>query len=222
MSDMTKRPIIKKENVKTLFESPYLRVADLQYAPGKHYYDATRRDMEDLTAVKSDQEFDTMLADAVSCFVILDGEEPRLLLSYEFRYPAGQYLLSVPAGLIDEEDRERPDVLVSTAIREIREETGLEVRDTDTVKVVNPLVFSTPGLTDESNALICAVLRSAKLDDLSQEGAVGSEQFDGFCLLTKAQARELLKKGRDQRGKFYPLYTWAALMYFVLDMWLEA
>ena len=144
------------------------------------------------------------------------------MLSYEFRYPAGQYLLSVPAGLIDEEDREKPDVLVSTAIREIREETGLEVRDTDTVRVVNPLVFSTPGLTDESNALICAVLRSAKVADLSQEGAVGSEQFDGFCLLTKAQARELLKKGRDERGRFYPLYTWAALVYFVSDMWLEA
>lgn len=221
---MAQRPEIKRENVKTLFESPYLRVADLQYAPGKHYYDATRRDMENLTAIKSDQEFEAMLADAVSCFVILagEGEEPRLLLSYEFRYPAGQYLLSVPAGLIDEEDREKPDVLVSTAIREIREETGLEVRDTDTVRVVNPLVFSTPGLTDESNALICAVLRSAKVADLSQEGAVGSEQFDGFCLLTKAQARELLKKGRDERGKFYPLYTWAALLYFVSDMWLEA
>ena len=196
---------IQKENVKTLFESPYLRVADLQYAPGKHYYDATRRDMEDLTAVK-DRE----------------GEEPKLLLSYEFRYPAGQYLLSVPAGLIDREDREKPDVLVSTAVREIREETGLEIRDTDTVRVVNPLVFSTPGLTDESNALMCAVLHSAQLTDLSQEGAVGSEQFDGFCLLTKAQAREVLKKGRDQRGKFYPLYTWAALMYFVSDMWREA
>lgn len=221
---MAQRPEIKRENVKTLFESPYLRVADLQYAPGKHYYDATRRDMENLTAIKSDQEFEAMLADAVSCFVILagEGEEPRLLLSYEFRYPAGQYLLSVPAGLIDEEDREKPDVLVSTAIREIREETGLEVRDTDTVRVVNPLVFSTPGLTDESNALICAVLRSVKVADLSQEGAVGSEQFDGFCLLTKAQARELLKKGRDERGRFYPLYTWAALVYFVSDMWLEA
>lgn len=219
---MAQRPEIKRENVKTLFESPYLRVADLQYAPGKHYYDATRRDMENLTAVKSDAEFEAMLADAVSCFVILDGEEPRLLLSYEFRYPAGQYLLSVPAGLIDEEDRGREDALVFTAVREIREETGLEVRDTDTVRVVNPLVFSTPGLTDESNALICAVLRSARPADLSQEGAVGSEQFDGFCLLTKAQARELLKKGRDERGKFYPLYTWAALLYFVSDMWLEA
>ena len=39
---MEQRPEIKRENVKTLFESPYLRVADLQYAPGKHYYDATR------------------------------------------------------------------------------------------------------------------------------------------------------------------------------------
>lgn len=216
---MTQKPEIKKENVKTLFESPYLRVADLQYAPGKHYYDATRRDMENLTAVKSDEEFRAMLADAVSCFVILDGEEPRLLLSYEFRYPAGQYLLSVPAGLIDEEDREKPDVLVSTAVREIKEETGLEIRETDTVKVVNPLVFSTPGLTDESNALICAVLRSARLEDLSQEGAVGSEQFDGFCLLTKDKAREILRTGRDERGNFYPLYTWAALLYFVSDMW---
>lgn len=220
---MAQRPEIKRENVKTLFESPYLRVADLQYAPGKHYYDATRRDMENLTAVKSDAEFEAMLADAVSCFVILDGEgeEPRLLLSYEFRYPAGQYLLSVPAGLIDEEDRGREDALVFTAVREIREETGLEVRDTDTVRVVNPLVFSTPGLTDESNALICAVLRSARPADLSQEGAVGSELFDGFCLLTKAQAREILRTGRDPRGKYYPLYTWAALLYFVSDMWRE-
>ncbi|MCI9338399.1 MAG: NUDIX hydrolase [Lachnospiraceae bacterium] len=214
---------IKKENVKTLFDSPYLRVADLQYAPGKHYYDATRRDMENLTAVKSDEEFAAMLADAVSCIVILDGEEePKLLLSYEFRYPAGQYLLSVPAGLIDEEDKGKPDPLITTAIREIREETGLEVKAADSVKVVNPLVFSTPGLTDESNALMCAVLRSAKLSDLSQEGAVGSEQFDGFCLLTRSQAREILRTGRDQRGRYYPLYTWAALMYFVSDIWREA
>lgn len=221
---MTKRPEIKKENAKLLFDSPYLRVADLQYAPGKHYYDATRRDMENLTAVKSDEEFAAMLADAVSCFVILDGEgeEPKLLLSYEFRYPAGQYLLSVPAGLIDEEDKGKPDPLITTAIREIREETGLEVKAADSVKVVNPLVFSTPGLTDESNALMCAVLRSAKLSDLSQEGAVGSEQFDGFCLLTRSQAREILRTGRDQRGRYYPLYTWAALMYFVTDMWREA
>ena len=44
---------IRKEEVKILFDSPYVRVADLQYAPGKHYYDATRRNMEDMADRKS-------------------------------------------------------------------------------------------------------------------------------------------------------------------------
>ena len=37
-----------QENVKPLFDSPFIRVADLQYAPGKHYYNASRRKIEDM------------------------------------------------------------------------------------------------------------------------------------------------------------------------------
>ena len=58
---------IRNEDVKVVFDSPYVKVADIQYAPGKHYYDATRRNPEELTAVKTDEEFRTMLPDAVSC-----------------------------------------------------------------------------------------------------------------------------------------------------------
>ncbi len=212
---------IRKEDIKAVFDSPYVKVADIQYAPGKHYYDATRRNMEELIAVKSDEEFRTMLPDAVSCIVILDtpGEEPKLLLSYEYRYPVGRYLLSVPAGLLDKEDEDGQDPVYSAAVREIKEETGLEVTEGDRVFAVNPLVFSTPGMTDESNALVCAVLRNADLSALSQEGAVGSEQFDGFALLTREDAIRVLRDGRDERGSFYPLYTWAALSYFVSDAW---
>ena len=212
---------IRKEDIKAVFDSPYVKVADIQYAPGKHYYDATRRNLEELIAVKSDEEFRTMLPDAVSCIVILDtpGEEPKLLLSYEYRYPVGRYLLSVPAGLRDKEDEDGQDPVYSAAVREIKEETGLEVTEGDRVFAVNPLVFSTPGMTDESNALVCAVLRNADLSALSQEGAVGSEQFDGFALLTREDAIRVLRDGRDERGNFYPLYTWAALSYFVSDAW---
>ena len=32
------KPIIRKENVKTLFETKFIHVFDLQYAEGKHYY----------------------------------------------------------------------------------------------------------------------------------------------------------------------------------------
>ena len=220
---MTENQQIRKEDVKIVFDSPYIKVADLQYAPGRHYFDATRRVQEELVAVKSDEEFRKMQPDAVSCIVILHspGQEAKLLLSYEFRYPTGRYLLSVPAGLIDPDDRDEEEPILSATVREIREETGLQVEEGDSVTVVNPLLFSTPGMTDESNALVCAVRRNAKLTSLSQEGAVGSEQIDGFALLTKDAAREALRKGRDERGNYYSVYTWAALAYFVSDAWKE-
>lgn len=203
------------------FDSRFIRVMDLQYAPGKHYLDATRRKPEDLVATKTDEDFRAMLPDAVSCVVILElpGEEPRLLLSHEFRYPAGRYLLSVPAGLIDDRDRTEEDPVLATAVREIREETGLEVTKEDSINIINPLLFSTPGMTDESNALVCAVLHLPDLSALSQDGAEGSEKFDGFSLMTRKEAGETLRRGRDEAGNFYSVYTWAALLFFLSDMW---
>ena len=163
-----------------------------------------------------------MLPDAVSCVVIvlLPGKEPQLLLSYEYRYPTGRFLLSVPAGLLDPEDKDEAEPIVTTAIREIHEETGIVV-DTrrDTVEAINPFLFSTPGMTDESNALVKVVLHLDNLDQLDQTGAVGQEFFDGFCFVNKEKALELLKNGVDDKGHFYSVYTWAALMYFVSDMW---
>ena len=215
--------MIKKENIKNLFESKFIRVYDLQYAPDKHYYNASRRKKDELAALKTKEQFCKMLPDAVSCIVILElpGEDARILFSYEYRYPTGQYLLSVPAGLVDPEDAADKHPVIRTAVREIKEETGLCVSDKDTVKLVNPLLFSTPGMTDESNALVCAVLHPENLSALSQKGAVGSERFDGFCMLSKEEARKVLHRGTDERGIFYSVYTWAALLYFVSDMWEE-
>lgn len=218
------KPEIKKENVKPLFESKFIKVFDLQYEEGKHYFDATRRSLDNLMAVKSDEEFKTALPDAVTCVVILNikGEEPKLLLDYEYRYPAGQFLLSPPAGLLDPEDASSADPLLATAKREIEEETGLLLGNSDKLFTINPLLFSTPGMTDESNALVCAVVNLESTAALSQDGAVGSECFDGFELITKEDAKKLLSDGRDAKGIFYSVFTWAALMYFVSDLWKDA
>ena len=215
------KPIIRKENIETLMESRFIKVFDLQYEPGRHYYDASRRSLDNLVAHKSDDEFKTMLPDAVSCFVILKvaDEAPRLLTSYEYRYPAGQFLLSPPAGLIDPEDDQYENPVLEAAAREIHEETGLVVKETDRIFVVNPLLFSSPGMTDESNALACAVISLDDISGLTQTGAVGSEKFDGFKLLSQKEAREILKRGCDEHGNFFSVYTWCALMYFVSGMW---
>lgn len=216
-----KKPDITPDKVSSLFESRFIKVFDLQYEEGKHYFDATRRAKENLACVKSDAEFKKMLPDAVTCFVILKvkGEEPKLLSFYEYRYPTGQFLLSMPAGLMDPQDKDCENPQLATAKREIFEETGIKVKDSDKFYVVDPLVFSTPGMTDESNGIVCAVVELEDLSCLNQAGAEGSECFNGFRLLTREEAKEILKKGRDENENFYSIFTWAGLCFFTAGLW---
>lgn len=218
-----KKPEIDRQGIKIIHDSPYISLYDLQYKGGKHYLNASRRSLGQLSAVKSDEEFKKMVPDAVSCIVIvrLPGKEPKLLLSKEFRYPVGQFVLSVPAGLIDLEDMDNTNPVLSAAAREIEEETGIKVRESDKLEVVNPLLFSTPGMTDESNAIALAVIDLEDLSSLTQDGAVGMEFFDGFSLLGKEEAKEILKGGYDESGNFYSVFTWIALAAFVSGLWEE-
>ena len=208
---------INKDRIETLYESRFLNMFDLQYAEGRHYYEATRRSKDSLVLKKNDAEFRSMLPDAVTIAVVLHlpGNETRLLMSYEYRYPVGQFLLSPVAGLLDPEDQSGPDPLVSAAIREIREETGLTVKETDKVYVLNPCAFSSPGMTDESNAFLCAELTLDSLDALNQDGAEGSELFNGFELLDRQRAQEIFRTGRDEQGNFYSLAAWMVLSIFL-------
>jgi ADP-ribose pyrophosphatase len=216
----TDAPKVGKEDVEQLFDARFIRVFDMQYKPGRHYYNAIRRSIDDLVAIKTDDEFKSMTADAVSCLVIIDspGDDPYLLLTREFRYPTGRFLLSVPAGLIDPEDRACKEPALAAARREIREETGLVLEDSDTLTLVSPLVFSSPGMTDESNALVCAVIHSEQVTP-STDGLQGHELFDGFVALNKTRALQMLKRGKDEDDGFYSVYTWMALAFFAFDMW---
>lgn len=211
------KPEIKKEQVKTLYDTKFLKMFDLQYAEGKHYFNATRRPLDELVAIKSEEEFQKMLPDAVTIAVVvkLPSKEPALLLSYEYRYPVSQFLLSPVAGLIDPEDQKSPNPLVSAAVREIKEECGLTVKETDKVYVINPCAFSSPGMTDESNAFLCAEITLADTSELNQNGAVGGEVFDGFEMLSVEEAKKLFISGRDKNGNFFSLATWAILGFFV-------
>ena len=208
---------IRKDRIETLYETRFLKCYDLQYAEGRHYFEASRRSRDDLVAKKTDEEFREMLPDAVTIAVVLHlpGDQTRLLMSYEYRYPAGQFLLSPVAGLLDPEDRQKADPLVTAAVREIREETGLAVKESDRVYILNPCAFSTPGMTDESNAFLCAEITLDSLDGLNQNGAEGSELFNGFELLDRERAREIFRTGRDEHGNFYSLAAWMVLSIFL-------
>lgn len=207
--------------VTELHHTRFVKLYDLTYDEGRHYYLSSRRDRDDLLATKDDAALMSELPDAVSaCLVVLTpDDEPRMVLFYEYRYPTGQYLLSVPSGLIDARDAGEDDPCAKAMVREIAEETGIHLREGDTVTTINPFLFNSPGLTDESTALICVVVHLDDLSSLSHAGAEGSERFGAFELLTRAEVRQILASGHDPRGHFYPMVAWAAMTYFACDLW---
>ena len=213
------KPDMIKENVDTLCETKFLKLYDYRYLEGKHYYCSSRRKTEDLVAIKSDETFKTMLPDAVTIAVVLHlpNETPKLLLSYEYRYPVGRFLLSPIAGLLDPEDSECDDPLRSGAVREIFEETGIKVSENDKITILNPCAFSTPGMTDESNAFLSADITLPDTSMLNQTGAVGAELFNGFELVSVDEAKEIYKSGKDKYGNTFSLATWAVLGWFVMQ-----
>jgi ADP-ribose pyrophosphatase len=213
------KPDMIKENVDTLCETKFLKLYDYRYLEGKHYYCSSRRNTEDLVAIKSDETFKTMLPDAVTIAVVLHltNEKPKLLLSYEYRYPVGRFLLSPIAGLLDPEDSECDDPLRSGAVREIFEETGIKVSENDKITILNPCAFSTPGMTDESNAFLSADITLPDTSMLNQTGAVGTELFNGFELVSVDEAKEIYKSGKDKYGNTFSLATWAVLGWFVMQ-----
>ena len=209
---------MKKEQIKKLYDSKFMKMYDLQYKEGKHYYCASRREEDRLQAVLPKEKYGSLPPDGVSCVVVLrvKGEEPKLLLNWEYRYPAGQYLLSVPAGLVEAEAwNSTEEAIKNTAVRELKEETGIVVGEKDEISIINPFVFSSPGMTYEANALVYMSINRDTMPELSQSGAEGSEKFEGCRLVSLAEARKYLVDGKDEHGIYYPVYTWAALMFFV-------
>ena len=59
-------------------------------------------------------------------------------------------------------------------------------------------------MTDESNAFLLAEITLDSLESLNQEGAEGSELFDGFELLDREHARKIFGAGRDDHGNLFP------------------
>ncbi len=199
--------------VETLLDAKFIRVFDLQYEQGRHCFEATRRTKEELVAGKTEEEFRSMIPDAVSCCVVWHGEEKELLvLNREYRYPLGRYVASVPAGLIDPEDRgrSRQEAVFSAARRELREETGIEMKEGDSLRMLNACLFSSPGMTDESNAMVRIDLYGHSRAEMRQDLACGGERFEGFLMVDEAEARRIMAEERIS------VFTWIGIAAFLM------
>ena len=210
-------PAIDTERTRELLDTPYVKVFELAYNDGTRYFDATRRGRDRVLALKDPAALRDELPDPVACSLVLApaGATPKMVCFREYRYPCGQFLLSIPSGLVDESDRAAEDPLATSMAREIFEECGITLTADDDIEVINPFLVNSPGLTDESCALLAVTVRSKT--SLTHAGAQGSERLADFLLIEKDVARDILRRGFDPWGNRYPFVTWAALMHFVHD-----
>lgn len=192
--------------IKSIYKNPFLKVYDLNYEDDFHYYLASRHEEKDLVCTKKD--YSKLIADAVTCIVV---NEEKLLVFYEYRYPVGAYILSVPSGLCEKEE----NTIVSTAIREVKEETGIELSKEDEITIVNPLLFSSPGFCDESTAFVYVKINQKNSIRCTNAMNTGLEKVKKYTFITKEEARKILQEGKDHSGMYYSIATWVALSYFV-------
>tara|TARA_Y100000310_G_C20703345_1_gene832113 strand:- start:709 stop:1311 length:603 start_codon:yes stop_codon:yes gene_type:complete len=81
-----------------------------------------------------------------SCAVLIvpiykSDQRNLLVMTKEYRYPLRDYMYGLPAGLI-----ETGDTLEHTIEKEIKEETGLEVKE---ILDISKPVYTSPGFSDE-------------------------------------------------------------------------
>jgi ADP-ribose pyrophosphatase len=122
--------------------------------------------------------------DAVLIVAILHeaGKPPRLVLEKEFRVPVGDYIINLPAGLLDPGEN-----VEDTVRREMREETGFTVT---TIRRVTPPLYSTSGMTDEAAAIAfvdCTTTPGVKADlQDSEDITVLLLDYDEVCRMCDA------------------------------------
>lgn len=105
------------------------------------YFFASRLPEKELRAYTHSTE-----AEGISLFAVYGEEHDKVVLIREYRYPINDYVYDIPAGLI--EKNEEPE---TAAVREFREETGLEFSVySGGCEAMRKPAFSSVGLTDET------------------------------------------------------------------------
>lgn len=144
------------------------------------YFFVSRRKAEHIKLLTGDSA-----AEGVVIYPILKEDPEKIVMIRQYRYPLGDYLYELPAGLIDA--GETPDI---AAMREMKEETGLdfEVYAGGDAAYRRPF-FMGAGFTDEScNAVFGYASGTIGRDDMEDTESIQ------VLIVDKAEARRILRE----------------------------
>lgn len=159
-------------------------VMDVTHKNGKEsqYFMASRaKGTENLKAVTHENH-----PDGVVIYSVYGPKRDKVVLIRQYRYPLGGYVYEFPAGLV-----EPGEDFNDSAVREMKEETGLDLSPVQVSKIYSEPRFTTIGLTDES----CATVYGYASGECSLKGLEESEELE-IVLADKEEVRRILKEER--------------------------
>ncbi len=151
---------------------------DVSYRDGRagHYYVASRRESAgELKSVTHDNR-----PDGVILYVVHGEKRDRVVLIRQYRYPIDGYVYEFPAGLVEPGEN-----MMEAGIREMLEETGLQMTPVGTAKPF----FMSVGMTDES----CGTVFGYCSGQPTNRDQDGTEDIQ-VILADRAECRRILKE----------------------------
>lgn len=144
------------------------------------YFFVSRRKAEEIKLLTGDSA-----AEGVVIYPILKEDPGKIVLIRQYRYPLGDYLYELPAGLIDA--GETPD---AAAIREMKEETGLSFEVyTGGDAAYRRSFFMGAGFTDES----CNAVFGYASGTISRKEMEDTESIQ-VMIVDKRETKRILKE----------------------------
>ncbi|MCQ2772832.1 MAG: NUDIX hydrolase [Bacilli bacterium] len=112
------------------------------------YYLASRKPANELRCVT--HEYEKPDACMIALYYVDEKtKEVSMMITTQFRQALGTYMTSMPAGLVDPEDKD----IYETARREALEEAGVLLDD---IEILAPASTTSSGMSDEMNAMVLA------------------------------------------------------------------
>ena len=121
--------------------------------------------------------------DGVIIYAVHRGETDRIVLVKQYRYSIGDYIYELPAGLVDP-----GECYKETAVREMKEETGLTFKPIECEECYHEPFFTTIGMTDES----CRTVYGEAYGEPSNEYLEDTEDIE-VVFADREMAKEILK-----------------------------
>lgn len=144
------------------------------------YYVASRAEKVEDLKLKTKKN----MPDGVIIYSIYGEKKDKVVLVRQYRYTLDDYIYEFPAGLV-----EPGEDYHDSAVRELKEETGLLLKPLKVAEGFEKPYFTTIGMTDES----CATVYGYASGEISADAQEDSEEIE-VVLADRDEVRRILKE----------------------------